>query len=165
VMENLFNVTNVGVEGEVRYYGKEHFTAGINASYQDLRNNTKFVEGQTVESIVYRDRIPNMPYLFGNADAAYTLQDLFAAGNSLAIGYNLLYVHEFYLYWPSLGSDKLEVPEQVSHDLNVTYTLGGKNKFQFTLECRNLLDKPLYDNFSLQKPGRSFTGKIRYFIL
>ena len=69
VMENLFNVTNVGVEGEVRYHWKEHFTAGMNASYQDLRNNTRFVEGQTVESIVYRDRIPNMPYLFGNADA------------------------------------------------------------------------------------------------
>ena len=165
VMENLFNVTNTGAEAELRYQYSDRFTAGINASYQDLRNNTRFVEGQSVESVVYRDRIPNMPYLFGNADAAYTLQDLFAAGNNLAIGYNLLYVHDFYLYWPSLGSDKLQVPEQLSLDLSLTYTLGGKNKFQFTVECRNLLDKPLYDNFSLQKPGRSFTSKIRYFIL
>lgn len=165
VMENLFNVTNLGVEGEFRYHWRERFTAGIKASYQDLRNNTRFVEGQTVESIVYRDRIPNMPYLFGNADAAYTFSDMIKDGNDLSLGYNLLYVHEFYLYWPSLGSDKLHIPEQVSHDVNMTYTLGGKNKFQFTLECRNLLDKPLYDNFSLQKPGRSFTGKIRYFIL
>src|SRR5690606_9291395 len=165
VMENLFNVTNTGAEAELRYQYSDRFTAGINASYQDLRNNTRFVEGQSVESVVYRDRIPNMPYLFGNADAAYTLQDLFAAGNNLAIGYNLLYVHDFSLYWPSLGSDKLQVPEQLSLDLSLTYTLGGKNKFQFTVECRNLLDKPLYDNFSLQKPGRSFTSKIRYFIL
>jgi len=165
VMENLFNVTNLGGEGEFRYHFKDHFTAGFNASYQDLRNNTRFVEGQTVESVVYRDRIPNMPYLFGNADAAYTFRDLVKNGNDLSLGYNLLYVHEFYLYWPSLGSDKLHVPQQLSHDLNMTYTLGGKNKFQFTLECRNLLDKPLYDNFSLQKPGRGFTGKIRYLIL
>jgi len=165
VMENLFNVTNTGAEAELRYQYSNRFTAGVNASYQDLRNNTRFVEGQTVESVVHRDRIPNMPYLFGNADAAYTFSDLIKDGNELSLGYNLLYVHEFYLYWPSLGSDKLEVPEQVSHDLNLTYTLGGKNKFQFTVECRNLLDKPLYDNFSLQKPGRSFTGKIRYFIL
>lgn len=165
VMENLFNVTNFGIEGDLRYHWEDRFTVGLNASYQDLRNNTRFVEGQSIESVVYRDRIPNMPYLFGNADAAYTFRDVIREGNDLSLGYNMLYVHEFYLYWPSLGSDKLAVPQQVSHDLNMTYTLSGKNRFQFTVECRNLLDKPLYDNFSLQKPGRSFTGKIRYFIL
>lgn len=165
VMENLFKVTNFGIEGDLRYHWKDRFTVGLNASYQDLRNNTRFVEGQSIESVVYRDRIPNMPYLFGNADAAYTFRDVIHEGNDLSLGYNMLYVHEFYLYWPSLGSDKLAVPQQLSHDLNMTYTLSGKNRFQFTVECRNLLDKPLYDNFSLQKPGRSFTGKIRYFIL
>ncbi|UCS94243.1 TonB-dependent receptor [Echinicola marina] len=164
VMDNLFNVTNAGFEVDMRYFHSSNFTVGANLTYQNLRNNTRFDEGQTVESVVYRDRIPNMPYLFGNANASYTIKDVLSKDNHIVIGYNLLYVHGFYLYWPSLGSDKLDVPKQVSHDLNATYTFGKNNRFQFTAECRNLLDSQLYDNFSLQKPGRNFSGKIRYFI-
>lgn len=164
VMDNLYSVTNIGVEGEVRWTYRNFLSAGANITYQNLRNNTEFEEGQTIPSIVYRDRVPNMPYLFGNGDVSVMLQDAFGNGNDLNFGYNLLYVHAFYLYWPSLGSEKFDVPEQLSHDVNVTYTIGDKGRFQLIAECRNILDSKLYDNFSLQKPGRSFSGKIRYFI-
>lgn len=164
VMDNLYNVTNLGVEGEIRYSYRNMINAGTNITYQNLRNNTKYEEGQTVPSLVYRDRVPNMPYLFGNADINVLLSNAFGKGNDLALGYNLLYVHAFYLYWPSLGSEKFDVPMQLSHDLSATYTTGAKGKLQLVAECRNLFDRVLYDNFSLQKPGRSFSGKIRYFI-
>ena len=163
VMDNLGSVTNLGAELEIRYNYNNAFSIGANATYQDLRNNTQYVDGQTTESSVYRDRIPNMPYLYGNADASYTFTNLWNKEQSLSISYNALYVHGFYLYWPSLGSDKLDIPEQISHDLNVTYSI--KNNLQFIVECRNLANKNLYDNFSLQKPGRSFTGKIKYTFL
>ncbi|WP_339713731.1 TonB-dependent receptor [uncultured Kriegella sp.] len=160
VMDNLGNVTNLGVEAEIRYSYNDRLSIGANMTYQDLRNNTQYEEGQTIESVVYRDRIPNMPYLYGNADASYTFNNLWNKGHQLNIGYNALYVHAFYLYWPSLGSNKLDIPEQISHDINLTYSF--KKSLQITLECRNLGNKNLYDNFSLQKPGRSFTGKIKY---
>tara|TARA_B100001750_G_scaffold231123_1_gene228292 strand:- start:72746 stop:75049 length:2304 start_codon:yes stop_codon:yes gene_type:complete len=159
VMDNLGSVTSLGVEGEIRYQHKNSLNIGANVTYQDLRNNTKYEAGQTTESVVYRDRIPNMPYFYGNADATYTLA-LGPKNRRLSIGYNLLYVHAFYLYWPSRGSDKLDIPEQISHDLTLTYFFN--DNLQFTLEARNIADRDLYDNFSLQKPGRSFTGKIRY---
>ncbi|MDX1426301.1 MAG: TonB-dependent receptor [Salegentibacter mishustinae] len=162
VMDNLADVTNLGLEAEARYSYKDKLSAGANLTYQNLRNNTRFESGQTRESIVYRDRIPNIPYLYGNADATYTFDSPFNSKNRVSFGYNLLYVHSFYLYWPSLGSTKLEVPEQIAHDLSLTYSFGKKNNFQFTLEARNLADANLYDNFSLQKPGRNYTGKIRY---
>lgn len=164
VMDNLYNVTNLGFEGEIRYSYRNMINAGTNITYQNLRNNTKFEEGQTVASLVYRDRVPNMPYLFGNADINVLLSNAFGRGKDLALGYNLLYVHAFYLYWPSLGAEKFDVPMQLSHDLSATYTTGAKGKLQLIAECRNLFDRVLYDNFSLQKPGRSFSGKIRYFI-
>ncbi|MDG3581226.1 TonB-dependent receptor [Galbibacter pacificus] len=160
VMDNLGSVTNLGIESEIRYQYREKFSAGVNVTYQNLRNNTKYEGGQTTESVVYRDRIPNMPYLYGNADMSYTFQNVGGTGNLLSIGYNMLYVHAFYLYWPSLGDDKFDIPEQISQDFNITYT--WKEDLQFTFECRNIFNKKLYDNFSLQKPGRSFTGKIRY---
>lgn len=164
VMDNLYSVTNLGIEAELRWTYQSFLSVGANITYQNLRNNTEFEEGQTIPSVVYQDRVPNMPYLFGNADASVMLSDVFKKGNDLNFGYNLLYVHAFYLYWPSLGSEKFDVPQQLSHDINLTYTTGQKGRLQLIAECRNILDSKLYDNFSLQKPGRSFSGKIRYFI-
>lgn len=161
--DNLQDVTNIGVELEASYIYKNNFRMGLNFTYQNLRNNTQFVDGEASESIVYKDRLPNIPYAYGNGNASYTFHDPFNKKNTLNLGYNLLYVYSFYRYWPSLGSTsgggKYEIPEQIAHDLNLTYNM---ERFTFTLECRNLLDKRLYDNFSLQKPGRSFSGKIRY---
>jgi len=163
IMDNLADVTNFGVDGEVRYSFKQLLTAGVNLTYQDLRNNTRFEEGYTTESPLYRDRIPNMPFMFGNADAALFLKDFGRKGNTLTFGYNLLFVHAYYLYWPSLGSDKLDIPRQLSHDVNVVYAMAD-GKYNVSLECKNLLDARLYDNFSLQKPSRGFYVKLRYFI-
>ena len=161
-MDNLGSVTNLGFETEVRYSYLDKLAIGGNLTYQNLRNDVQYVDGQ--ESVVYRDRIPNMPYLYGNADASYNFNNLWGKNHSLSINYNLLYVHAFYLYWPSLGndSDKLGIPRQLSHDIRLTYRLGRSNRLQFTLEARNITDNNLYDNFSLQKPGRSFTGEVKY---
>src|SRR5690606_7859163 len=76
IMDNLGKVTNKGIEGEIRYRGRKHFNLGMNLTYQDLRNNTRYEDGQTVVSAVYKDRIPNMPFLYGNADAQYTFYDV-----------------------------------------------------------------------------------------
>ncbi|NIG53677.1 TonB-dependent receptor [Chitinophaga sp. Cy-1792] len=160
---NLADVTNLGVDGEVRYSYKRLFTAGVNMTYQNLRNNTRFEDGQKVESPLYRDRIPNMPYLFGNADASLFFHNVLKKGNSLTLGYNFLYVHEYYLSWPSQGSQKLTIPRQFCQDVNMVYSLAN-GKYNIAVECKNLVDNRLYDNFTLQKPGRAFYAKFRYFI-
>ncbi|WP_025761397.1 TonB-dependent receptor [Dyadobacter tibetensis] len=163
VMDNLANVTNFGFDTEIRYHYKRILTTGVNITYQNLRNNTRYEDGYTLESPLYRDRIPNMPFLFGNADASIFLADFLKKGNSLTFGYNLLYVHAYYLYWPSLGSDKLNIPQQLNHDLNIIYAMAD-GRYNLALECKNLLDSKLYDNFSLQKPSRGYYVKFRYFL-
>ncbi len=164
VMDNLFNVTNIGVSGEANYSYKNTFSIGTNFTYQNLRNNTKFVGGQTTENILYRDRVPNMPYLYGNLDASYAFVSPLNQKHHLRFDYHILYVHSFYLYWPSMGDPnrKYDIKSQISHDLSLTYTLGKTDNIKLTLACRNLTDNKLYDNFSLQKPGRSFSAKINY---
>lgn len=52
------------------------------------------------------------------------------------------------------------MPTQFAHNLSLTYSI-FQGKYNFSLECRNLTDEKLYDNFSLQKAGRAFYGKIR----
>lgn len=161
---NLGKMTNYGVDGEVRYSYRNRFTAGFNMTYQNLRNMTKYEPDQNYVSAFYKDRIPNIPYMFGNFDATAFFNDLFKKGNNLSVGYNLLYVHTYYLSWPSMGSkdSKLEIPKQFNHDLNVVYTMAN-GKYNIAFECKNIFDNKLYDNFSLQKPSRAFYIKFRYF--
>ncbi|SFF38416.1 TonB-dependent receptor [Spirosoma endophyticum] len=165
VLDNLDGVFTLGGEGEVRYSYKRLVSAGATLTYQKLENRQQYVfdsNGNLVLSPVYKDQMPNIPYFFGNADASITLRDLGQRGNVLNIGYNLLYVHKFWLYWPSRGGDKLSIPQQVSHDLNAVYSLMN-GRYNIGLEARNISDNRLYDNFSLQKPGRGFYVNFRYF--
>ncbi|KIO77411.1 energy transducer TonB [Pedobacter lusitanus] len=165
IMANISDVNNFGVEGEIRYSFKNLFTTGVNVTYQNLRNNTKYEQQQTQESPLYRDRIPNIPYLFGNADASLFFNHIGKKDNTLTLGYNVLYVHAYYLSWPSQGTDhtKYGIPRQWMQDVNMVYTLGN-GKYNIALECKNITNNRIYDNFSLQKPGRAFYAKVRYFI-
>lgn len=57
------------------------------------------------------------------------------------------------------GSDYI-VPRQFAHNLSLAYSIAS-GRYNVSLECRNLTDANLYDNFSLQKPGRAFYAKVR----
>lgn len=90
---NQDSVENYGFDGEIRYSYKSRFTAGLNMTYQNLRNMTKYEPDQNYVSYYYKDRMPNIPYLYGNADATVFFNDVLKKGNNLSVGYNLLYVH------------------------------------------------------------------------
>lgn len=165
--ENLLKVSNLGIESEIRYAFKQLLSAGVNLTYQNIRDRQKYrtdMQGD-IPSNTYKERIPNVPYLFGNADATLYFNKILNGSDRLSIGYNLLYVHEFYLYWANEGaaSTKRVIPEQLAHDVNLVYTLKD-GKYNIAFECKDITDKRLYDNYSLQKPGRSFNIKLRYFI-
>ncbi|KDN54851.1 TonB-dependent receptor [Flavobacterium seoulense] len=164
VTVNQDAVTTKGIDGEIRYSYKKRFTSGINMTYQDIRNMNKYQPEQNYVSDIYKDRMPNIPYLFGNLDATLFYNDVFKKGNNLSVGYNLLYVHGYYLYWPARGIayGKHDIPVQLKHDLNIVYTMAN-GKYNLALECQNLMDNELVDNFSLPKPGRAFYIKFRYF--
>jgi outer membrane cobalamin receptor len=158
---NHGQVRNVGVDVEGRYFYKNTFSAGGNFTYQNMRNRKQYSPtGQLL--VYYNDRMPNNPYLFGNFDIGYHHRNLFGRGDRLSAGYNLQYVHRFFRDWQSEGGD-IAIPRQLSHDLNLTYALKD-GRYNITFEVRNMTNELLYDNYSLQKPGRSFSVKLRYFI-
>lgn len=165
-MVNLRDVDNTGIEANIRYRYKTAFNIGANVTYQNLRNQTKFEGGEgDKQSIIYGDRLPNMPYMYGNLDASYTFRNLMSKGDNLTVGYNLLYVHAYFEGWPSLGNknEKYTIPEQYAHNANLLYSFAG-GKYNLAMECLNLTDALLYDHYKLQKPSRSFNLKLRYFL-
>lgn len=168
---NLGRVKTFGVEGSVRYAYKQLFHLSGNLTWQQITDDmeyivtTGFVGAGQKKNLTYKDRIPNLPYLFGNVDAGIRLQNVGWDRTELTVDYGLGYVHDYYLAWPSLGSkdSKSIIPRQLSHNLAVGYAMAG-GRYNVSLECRNLTDALLYDNYMLQKPGRSFSLKLRYFI-
>ncbi|RYF19655.1 MAG: TonB-dependent receptor, partial [Flavobacteriales bacterium] len=75
------------------------------------------------------------------------------------------FVNWFYLNWESRGSieSKNKIPTQFSHNAALSYTV-AKGKYNVAVEVNNFTNELLYDNFRLQKPGRSVFMKLRYFI-
>lgn len=164
---NHGKVRNIGMDAELRYYYKNKLTIGANITYQDIRNKELYVSPtSTQQSVTYNDRMPNVPYFFGNTDATYYLNNIGGKGNKLSFGYTMNFVGKFFLIWESLGSasSKNALPQQLYHDFNATYMLKN-GRYNIAFEARNFTDALLYDNFSLQKPGRSFSLKLRYFLV
>lgn len=160
-------VQNIGLNLEARYYYKRLLAVGGTFTYQDIRDKEDYISQYSTQPNIHKnDRMPNMPYLFGNMDVEVFLRDLGGKNNLLNLNYNLNYVHDFYLRWESLGTSggKDVVAKQLSHDVVATYSLQN-GKYNIVLEGRNLTNERLYDNFSLQKPGRHFAVKLRYFFV
>ena len=157
---NHGKVTNIGFDLEARYSYKNALSVGGNFTYQNIRNKQRYSPtGQ--ELIYYNDRVPNQPYLVGNFDVSYSFKNLVWKKDLLSLGYNMRYVHEFYRDWQSEGGD-ITIPKQLSHDLSLTYSLKN-GTYNIAFEANNITDEILYDNYSLQKPGRNFSVKFRYF--
>ena len=163
--ENHGRVKTKGYNVSLRYSYANWFSLGGTFNSMDAIDREKrLAEGTGQASLTYGQRIPNQPYRYANFDASFYWHDLFGKGNMLSLTYDSYYQHEFPLYWEDFGDPdtKARVPEQFSHNLTLNYSV-AKGRYNFSLECRNLTDEKLYDNYSLQKAGRAFYGKVRVY--
>lgn len=163
--ENHGRVVTKGFNVSLRYSYSRWFNVGGTFNQLDARDKEKKrAEGSGQNSLVYGQRMPNQPYMYANFDVNFYWHDLFVKGNVLTVGWDSYYQHAFPLYWEKMGdsSTKIRVPEQFSHNLSVGYSIKN-GRYNVSFECRNLTDAKLYDNFSLQKAGRAFYGKVRVY--
>ena len=163
--ENHGRVRTQGYNISARYGWSRWLSIGGTFSNINVRDHERYVAGNTLqESETYGQRMPNQPYMFASFDATFTWHNLFADGNTLTVAYDGYYQHAFPLYWEHFGDpvSKSVVPDQLSHNLSISYSLQN-GRYNISLECRNLTNEKLYDNFSLQKAGRAFYAKVRVF--
>jgi len=163
--QNQRDVNNLGGDLEIHYTYDQRFNIRGSLTYQNLRNNTKYETSTTDVSIFYKDRLPNIPYLFGHGDISYEWRNVLFPNSSLKVGTYVYYVHDYFLRWPSAGttSTKETIPEQLSYDASIVYSF-AHGKYNIGIDGRNLTDALLYDNYMLQKPSRNFSVKFRYTI-
>lgn len=164
-----------GFEFETNYAPVKWLNAGFNVTYQDIRR-------VGIQEATFRylndSRVPNIPFLFSNFWANVYFKNIINDGDNLNFTWNANYTHRFFLVAipknqePSLfGPVKdfqtsLIIPKdgrtgQFSNDLGVYYHFAS-HKTTVAAECRNIGDVKLYDNFNVQRPGRSFHLKLVY---
>lgn len=159
---NYGKVLTKGYTVSARYGFGNWVSIGGNFTKMDVRDNMKTSISSSAENLAYKERMPNLPYMFADSDVTFYWRDLGRKGNMLTVSYDNQYLHSFTYYSSRIGSNKGDyvVPDQFSHNISLSYSL-QKGRYNVSLECRNFTDEKLYDNFSLQKAGRAFYGKLR----
>src|SRR5690606_16654041 len=165
--ENQQNVKGFGVEldGTVNVWQSLQLSA--NASWHELR----LYKLRGTDSWKNDSRLRNTPYMFGNAGFTYTLDPGFHPTSIIKVYGFYNYIKEFYLepiskdveakglFGKAQINSLLVIPTQHFATAGVSYILP---KVSFGFEVKNLLDKDLYDNFRVQRAGRSLHLKVNY---
>ncbi|WP_083191672.1 TonB-dependent receptor [Formosa haliotis] len=149
--------TSKGVELQLNYTYNNNFGLNFNVSRFDLKVINKGIEID----------VPNTPFFTMNGSLRYSFKNLFQENTQLNLFYNMYFTDDF-SYLPPQGSNTVgdeffKVPEQFAQDLGLSYAFPD-NKFVLSFDIKNIFDKPVYDNLSVQKPGRAFYLKLNYFI-
>ncbi|MFD1145453.1 carboxypeptidase regulatory-like domain-containing protein [Larkinella insperata] len=162
--ENLNRIQTLGLETEVQYRYRNWLRLTANATYQDIRNKLRYTAAGAPNH-VFNDRLRNTPYLLANAEISLTKADLFWKGALASCYLGTHYVPAYFLGWPSLGAraTKRVIPTQFVQDVGAEFTTPNR-RYVLGVDCRNLLNQRIYDNYLLQKPGRFLSVKVRYFL-
>ncbi|MDW7691678.1 TonB-dependent receptor plug domain-containing protein [Flammeovirgaceae bacterium SG7u.111] len=159
--ENVLDALISGLEVDIKYKYKERFNINGNLTWQKFINNTEFSSTGNPNP-TFGLRIPNEPYLFANLGLSYTFKPIFDKVE-LFTYYNFNYVHSFLLGYDILSGFQNEIPTQYLQNVGVT-ALGPQKRHSVSFEVSNIFNALAYDEFKLQKPGRAFNLKWRYFI-
>ena len=154
--QNVYDARSLGVEAALGWTCPgEYLALDANGTYVDFRNTSSEGTFGNFEG----DRIPNRPYLYGNASARLMFQRVLVPGDEVSFGWNVRYVHEFFRGWESVGAleHKQVVPAQVVHGVNLGYLVAlGPRSVSTTFEVQNLTDEAVFDFYGVQRPGRAF---------
>lgn len=161
---NYGKVSTKGISISARYNFSRWLSLGGNFTRMNVRDNMPTAMGSTVQNIAYKERMPNLPYLFADSDINFYWHGLGRRGNVLTFTYDNQYTHSFCYYAENIGSSNSDyiVPDQFAHNITISYGI-GRGRYNISFECRNITNAKLYDNFSLQKAGRAFYGKFRIY--
>lgn len=156
INEDLVKTT--GVDAEFRYSYKDRFALTASVSYFN-----PLLYKDHANSSLNGSKLPNQSTFFGNVNANYFLKDVWLKTSRLSFSYNMRFSEEFlYDYDVYQAANRAVIPQQWKHDFSSTYSWQN-GKYNFSFDVKNIFDAKLFDNYSLQKPGRSFAVKFRYY--
>ena len=148
-----------GIETELKLDITPTVYAYGNLTYQDLRDVLNYLPGTQAPNPTKGLRLPNIPYLFANFGAEYHRDQLFKNWHIKAF-WDGKFTEEFFYFWELTELQKRRIPRSFVNDIGLLLTY--KNKYSVTLECHNMMNKEVWDQFRQPLAGRTFHLKFRY---
>lgn len=151
-----------GIETELKLDISPTVYAYGNLTYQDVRDVLDYLPGTQAPNPTKGLRLPNIPYLFANFGAEYHSDRLFKNWYVKAF-WDGKFTEEFFYFWELTELQKRRIPRSFVNDIGLLLTY--KNKYSIALECHNLMNKEVWDQFRQPLAGRTFHLKFRYVFL
>jgi len=148
-----------GIETELKLDISPTVYAYGNLTYQDVRDVLDYLPGTQAPNPTKGLRLPNIPYLFANFGAEYHSDRLFKNWYVKAF-WDGKFTEEFFYFWELTKLQKRRIPRGFVNDIGLLLTY--KNKYSIALECHNLMNKEVWDQFRQPLAGRTFHLKFRY---
>ncbi|WP_162984975.1 TonB-dependent receptor [Mesonia aquimarina] len=149
--------TSKGIDAQFNYTYNKNFGLNFNVSRFELKIKNNGIE---IEA-------PNTPFFTMNGNLRYSFKDLIQKNSRLNLFYTMYFTDEFSYLPPqgknTVGDEFFKVPQQLSQDIGISYAFPNK-KLVASIDIKNIFDEPIYDNLSVQKPGRAFYVKLNYSI-
>ena len=159
--QNFGEMRTMGVEAEVKADITPWLYGYANATFQDLRDVREHDEGSSLPNPTKGLRMPNIPYLMGNAGLEFHHENLFGGrGQNTRLFSDLSFVEE-YLYDFEMAADQRRIPRSTTVDLGLEHSFFNNSLF-LSAKIKNLTDARVLSEFNRPLPGRSFGVKVRY---
>lgn len=173
---NVESVRGIGFEADVRFRPTDWLTLNGNSTYQDFR---LYQIKEPLMEYLEGARLRNTPYFFSNLGAAFQFKNIILSNDKVQAYYNMSYVHQYFLnYIPKntepdgflglWGEAKVDapniIPSQTVHSIGLLWQPKSALPLTLNVECKNLFNADVYDNFKIQNAGRSFHLKLNYSI-
>ncbi|SFW39871.1 TonB-dependent receptor [Cellulophaga fucicola] len=149
--------TSKGIDAQFNYTYNKNFGVNFNLSRFSLNIVNNGIEID----------VPNTPFFTMNGNLRYSFKDIFQKKSRLNLFYTMYFTDEF-SYLPeqgtnTVGDEFFKVPTQLVQDFGFSYAFPNK-RLVASFDIKNIFDEPVYDNLSVQKPGRAFYFKLNYSI-
>ena len=148
-----------GIETELKLDITPTLYAYGNLTYQDVRDALEYLPGTQAPNPTKGLRLPNIPYLFANFGAEYHSDRLLKNWYVKAF-WDGKFTEEFFYFWELTELQKRRIPRSFTHDIGLFLTY--KKKYSIALECHNLMNKEVWDQYRQPLAGRTFHLKFRY---
>lgn len=153
--ENQGNGTSKGFDTQLDYSFNDNFGFNFNVSRFDLKIVNRGVEID----------VPNTPFFTMNGSLRYSFKDIIQKDSRLNLFYTMYFTDEFSYLVPqgsnTVGDEFFKVPTQLAQDLGLSYVFPS-DQLVMSFDIKNIFDQAVYDNLSVQKPGRAFYLKLNY---
>lgn len=160
--QNFGEMRTLGVEFDVKMDLFPWLYGYFNTTFQDLRDIRRYEEESELPNPTKDKRMPNIPYLMGNAGLEFHKGNLFGgSGQNTRIFSDVSYIEEYFYDFEMTTNSQRRIPQSLTFDLGFEHSLMN-NRLFLSGKIKNLTDKNLLSEFNRPLPGRSVGFKIRY---